>query len=364
MTNEIKIAYHEYMQETAHIVNPKIEYYFEKHKKNEDLFKVLEPFIQKRLQTPQLRTVISRLAYEIVDGENWERITPVMAAMEIQTIYLYLHNWIFDNKNNIRSWDMKEIRKKINNITIVAAITREIISDAINDLNIASDKKLRIKKLFSESTEDVYNGQFLDVNLTIDRFNEFSSEKDFLKSYELKSNIQSWNAYGLSGYVWALLGNAPKKQEDAIVKICKLFGTGLHISNDLGDFSPPKETKTSFGKAYQDQLADIKENRLTLPIFSILKNGNEKEKNDLLRMVGNYQPKKEEVYNAIETIHTTNTFSYCKKYIRGYYKEAEKLLHENFNKSKERDFFSVMLSVIRSNKFLTELKNFNFQKNI
>ena len=31
---------------------------------------------------------------------------------------------------------------------------------------------------------------------------------------------------------------------------------------------------------------------------------------------------------------------------------------ENFEKTKERDLFSVMLSVIRSNKFLTELRKF------
>jgi len=137
-----------------------------------------------------------------------------------------------------------------------------------------------------------------------------------------------------------------------------MFGTGLHISNDLGDFAPPKKNTSTFGKAYQDQLADIRENRLTFPVFSVLKSGNQKEKDALLKMVGNYNPTEKELLEAIKSIHSTGTFSYFKKYIRGYYKNAEKLLHENFEKTKERDLFSVMLSVIRSNKFLTELRKF------
>jgi len=346
------------MEETAGVVNPEIESYFEQYKKDKNFFRILESLLKKRLKFPQLRPVISRLSYEIVGGKNWKRITPILAAMEIHNMYLYFHNWIFDNKNSIWSGDLREVRKKINDAIIAAATTREIYSDAIDKINISPGQKLEIEKAFRKSVKETYYGQFLDVNLTINRFNEFKSEKDFLKLYELKSKIQSGSFYSLSGYIGAILGGASKKQREAIKEICKLFGTGLHISNDLGDFAPPKKTKSTFGKVYQDQLADIRENRLTFPVFSVLKNGSQKEKEALLKMVGNYNPTKKEVLAAIKSIHLTGTFSYCKKYIRGYYEDAEKLLHENFGKSRERDLFSVMLSVIRSNKFLTELRKF------
>jgi len=358
MITETKNLYHKYMQETARVVNPEIESYFLEYKKDKDFFRIFEPLLKKRLKFPQLRTVISRLSFEIVGGKNWKRIAPILAAMEIHNMYLYLHNWIFDNKNSIWSGDLKETRKKINGVTIAAAITREIYSDAIDKLDISPTQKLEIERNFRKSIKETYHGQFLDINLTIDRFNEFKTEKDFLKLYELKSKILSGSFYSLSGYIGAILGGASKKQKEAIKEICQLFGTGLHISNDLGDFAPPKKTKSTFGKAYQDQLADIRENRLTFPVFSVLKNGSQKEKDALLKMVDNSNPTEKELSEAIKAIHSTGTFSYCKKYIRGYYENAEKLLHENFEKTKERDLFSVMLSVIRSNKFLTELRKF------
>jgi len=358
MKTNTKNLYHKYMEETARVVNLEIESCFLEYKKNKDFFRIFELLLKKRLKFPQLRPVISRLSFEIVGGKNWKRIAPILAAMEIHNMYLYFHNWIFDNKNSIWSGNLKEVRKKINDVIIAAAITREIYSDAIDKINISPAKKLEIERNFRKSVKETYYGQFLDVNLTIDKFKEFKSEKDFLKLYELKSKLQSGGFYSLSGYIGAILGGASKKQKEIIREICRLLGTGLHISNDLGDFAPPQKTKSTFGKAYQDQLADIRENRLTFPVFLVLKNGSQKEKDALLNMVDNYNPTEKELSEAIKAIHSTGTFSYCKKYIRGYYEKAKKLLHENFEKTKERDLFSVMLSVIRSNKFLTELRKF------
>ena len=99
MITETKNLYHKYMEETARVVNPEIESYFLEYKKDKDFFRIFEPLLKKRLKFPQLRTVISRLSFEIVGGKNWKRIAPILAAMEIHNMYLYLHNWIFDNKN-------------------------------------------------------------------------------------------------------------------------------------------------------------------------------------------------------------------------------------------------------------------------
>lgn len=341
------------MKETQEVINPILMEYFNKWNTSSDL---LMSLLQRRMKIPQLRCIISRLAFEIVWWLEWERIAPVIAAMEVQTMYLYLHNRIFDNKKNIWEWDISTIRNRINDITIAAAQTREVLFKIVQNFPTTPEIKCYLHEWFSNSIKSVYEGQILDINLTINRINEFSSDIDFLKLYEYKSTAQSWVAYAFSGEVWALLWWGTKEQQDVIVDICRTFGTWLHISNDLWDFSPPQTTKTTFGKAYQDQLSDIKENRLTYPIYYVLKNGTQEESWKLLKMVGSYNPDNDTLYNAIKCIHSSWAFNFIKIYIRWYYTKAKKKLHENFPKNTTRDLFSVMLSVIRSNKFLSELR--------
>lgn len=355
-----KDNYFEYVKETGGVVSPIILSCFQVLKDTDTkIYELVEPLLLKRTKIAQLRPVITRLSYEICGGKDWRKIANICAIMEIHNMYLYFHNWIFDNKNSIWIGDLGNVRKKISDVIIAAAITREIFSDIIDESNIAPEKKLEIEKHFQKSIKETYYGQFLDINLTIDRFKEFKSEKDFLPSYELKSKIQSGSFYSLSGRIGAILAGASKNKEDIISEICELFGTGLHISNDLGDFAPPLERKITFGKSYQDQLADIRENRLTLPVYYVLKYGNEQEKENLLQLVGNYSPTKEQIDSAIKSIHSSGSYEYCHKYIRGYFNRAKKKLHESFEISKERDLFAIMLSVIRTNKFLAELRKYS-----
>lgn len=349
--------YFNYLKETAKEVNPILLSCFEQLKKQDkEFYKLFKPILDKRLKFPQLRPVIMRISYELVGGKNWQRIAPICAVMELHNMYLYLHNWIFDNKKSLWSGEIKEVRGKVNNTIISASIIRELLLQTIKKAKISLASKDLIEKEIAESTIETYYSQYLDINLTIDRFKEFKSDEQFIKLYEQKSKLQSGSFYKLSGKTGAMLGKGSATQIKAISKICELFGTGLHISNDLGDFAPPKSSKATFGKAYQDQLADIKENRLTLPIYYLLKYGNQKEQKALLKLVGNYKPTSKQILEAGKSIHSSGAYVFCKKYIRKFFTSAKRELHKSFEKSKKRDLYALMLSAIRTNKFLAELR--------
>jgi geranylgeranyl pyrophosphate synthase len=279
--------------------------------------------------------------------------------MEIHNMYLYFHNWIFDNKNRV--WDDKSAsaRNRISNTIIAASLTRELIIQAINAANLPLEKKLLISKELSDSTLENYYGFFLDINLTIDKISRYKTDQAFLKIYEEKSRLLSGNMYSLSSKAGAILANAPKEKIEAVAALGDLLGTGLHISNDLGDFAQPRKTKVTFGKPYQDQLADIRENRLTLPIYYVLKYGNKSEKEALLKLVANYSPTGNQIRSVVESLHTSGSYNYCKKYVRSFFNKAKQKLHISFAKSKERDLYAMMLSIIRTNKFLAELRDFS-----
>lgn len=346
------------MRETANVATPSILSCFEMFREQDSTFyELFQPILERRLKFPQLRPIVTRLSYEMAGGKNWQQIVPICAAMELQTMYLYLHNWIFDNKKSLWLGQLRDIRTKVNNVIIAAAIMRELMAQTIGNAKISHETKEVVEKEFSESISEICYGQYLDINLTINRFDEFKSDEEFLKFYEYKSKILSGNAYRLSGRIGAILAGAGNDKISIISTISELLGVGIHVSNDLGDFAPPNQQNVAFGKPYQDQLADIRENRLTLPIYYVLKYGNPVEKENLLELVGNYEPTDEQILNACQAVHTSGAYIYHRKFMRRFFKDAKNILHEHFEKSEKRDIYSLMLSVIRTNKFLVELRN-------
>lgn len=356
----VKKMYFDYLKETSGVCSSAILSYFENFGKRDPKFKaIFMPILERRLKHSQLRAVITRLSYELAGGEDWKKVVPLCAAMELQTMYLYLHNWIFDNKKALWDGRLGEIRRKVEDVVISAAVMRELIPSAISDADAPIEVKTLIEKEFSKSTVDVYYGQHLDINLTIEKLDGFKSDEEFLRSYEYKSGLLTGNAYGLSAYIGAIIGGANSDQMRAIRRISELFGTGVHVSNDLGDFAPPEQQETTFGKAYQDQLADIREGRLTLPVYYVLRYGTRAERETLLNLVNNHNPNMNQITDGCRAIHTSGSYVYCRKYIRRFFKDAKRELHKAFGKSHKRDMYSTMLSVIRTNKFLVGLRKLN-----
>ncbi|HRH32786.1 MAG TPA: polyprenyl synthetase family protein [bacterium] len=355
--SDVRKKYFKYLEENSRKVEPIILSFFREIKKNEKLFEIFEPLLLKRLKHKQLRTTITRLAYQICGGKDIKKILPVCSVMELHNMYAYWHNWIFDNKNSVWDGNIKDIRQHINNIIISAAITREVIIKEINKFDVTTRQKQIIQDALSSSFLELYKGQYIDINLSVDDYKFFKNEEEFLKVYENKSNLQSGSSYGLSGYIGAILAGADEHTAQIIEGISRLLGTGLHISNDLGDFSLPRKNKSTFGKAYQDQMADLRGGRLTWPVFLILMKGTKKEIT-LIQQISKLQALDKEKMNKVVSIIKAHDISgYIVKYLRkNYLNVAKKKLHESFKPSLQRDMFSEMLSIIRSNKFLVELK--------
>ena len=197
---DIREKYFKYLRETSSKVKLEIQGSFSDIKKNKNIYPIFETLIIKRLQHNQLRSTITRLSYEICGGKDWKKIFPACAVMELHTMYAYWHNWIFDNKNNIWDGKIEDIRVRVNNTIICAAITRELAFKEIDKLDINNEQKQKIQKSFSNSTLELYEGQYIDVNLLIDSFGSFKDETDFLRIYEHKSDLESGSSYGFSGY--------------------------------------------------------------------------------------------------------------------------------------------------------------------
>lgn len=319
--------------------------------RNIELFEYMMQLPDARRGKNIFRSLLTDLIYKNLDGKKVD-IIPILALSELNNINGYLDNWILDDKKNI--WSSVNAREKISYITLASGIFRELIEDVAGELPVNADSKLKILKVLSDAMVFSYQGQALDLKMVIDKNNNYSNIDEYLKEYIEKSFLQSGCLYGASTKIGAIAAGANDEQTELAKIIGETIGTGLHISNDLGDFALMGENEGDF-KNYQDQMADLKNGRLTLPSYYVLKFGNNAEISALRKIIGNNKATLKDKITAAKTLHSSGAYDYCKKIIRKYHNNAKQLigqLPDNYAKQL-LDYSPV---VIRSNKYLTELR--------
>jgi geranylgeranyl pyrophosphate synthase len=290
------------------------------------------------------------LIYKNLGGKkDANSLLPLLSISELSNYYAYLDNWIFDNKNNCNE-DIKNIKW----IIIASAIFRELCQECIEESDLSSDKKREISKKLLEASSKSYTGQFQDIELTIDKLKEFKSEKDFIDYYQNKSKLASGYFYGLSFEIGAII-LGKNKLKDKINSFGIKFGTALHMSNDLGDFGLFSKEDSSF-KPYQDQLADLTNKRLTLPIYFVLKFGDKSEVKSLMNVIKNPKNKVSKI-KASKTIVLSGSFEKTLNFVRDYEKNLRKEIKLILPKNEYREMIESRLSAITTNKYLKDLKN-------
>lgn len=351
-----QINYGEEYFNTMHKVSDKVNDYLKKRIEQMNVSKEIKEIMlilpTKREKKGIIRSTMTYLTYKSLGGkEKLEKIIPILAISELTNYYCYLDNWIFDNKNNIYSTHEKTC------LTIIAAShIRELTQIIIEEI---TPQKLReqISQKHSKNCILCYEGQTQDILMNINQINKVKNEKEFLTLLENRAMLQSGAWYGFSTELGAILAKANKKQINQAKEIGELLGQAIHISNDLGDFALHFDKKNSF-KAYQDQMSDLKNNRVTIPIYFAYKNSTPQQKEALNKIIKNQNPPQKDLENATNTIIDSkamqNTYSMLLQF-RNNIKQKIKLLPQN-----KYTFEIISLTrIIKSNKYLKELKNKN-----
>ncbi len=337
-------------------ISPKLNKFVQEKIKQENLPQELESILlelpKKRESKNIMRPSLTYLIYRMHQGQDsLEQISPLLAVSELNNYYCYLDNWILDGKNGIAN-DIPKIGK----ITIASQMLRDLTQKLIEEAPIAEDKKRRISKRLAETTMKCYEGQFKDLKMTLDTLPEYKSDEEYLNAYLRKSKLQSGFLYGLSGEIGAVLANAREKEIQTSRELLEILGTGLQISNDLGDFAVASEKNESF-KIYQDQLADIINGRLTFPSYYVLKNGTEEEKETLKNIIGKKDATEEEKLKVSKVIFNSGAYKATREILNSYYHQFKRLVKQ-MPETKERCALSSVGEIIRYNKYLAEFKKF------
>ena len=350
MTNGGEL-YGEVTREISPIVNEFVQDRIRALKLPETIEGTVLALPQKRAGKNLMRPTLSYLVHRNLGGNTpLEILTPTLAISELNNMYCYLDNWILDNKNNVQE-DIHKIRQ----ITIASQILREITQATLENAEIPEEQKRRISERLAETTIRCYEGQALDLEMTVDKIAKYPTAESFLTAYMRKSELQSGHLYGLSGEIGAITASAPNHQVALARNLCEGLGKGIHISNDLGDFALFQETDGSF-KPYQDQLADIINGRMTFPAYLVLTQGTKEEREALQRLVNNREASLEEKRAASKAIITSGAYEETKKILNTLYHEFKKQVHQ-LPKNPERNALASVGEIIRYNKYLKALKS-------
>lgn len=348
--------YYQLMGEVSQSVNNFIQERIHSLDLTSDLEQLLLVLPKKRENKKVMRPTLSYLVYKTLGGQDSiEKLTPMLAISELNNYYCYLDNWILDNKNEIGS-DLNKIR----NVTIASQILRDLTQKIIEETNIEEDKKRKISNELAKTTIKCYEGQFKDLQMTTKTISNYSSEEDYLRAYLEKSRLQSGYLYGLSGEIGAILANANEDQRKIGKEICDTLGTGIHISNDLGDFTIFQEQDGSF-KLYQDQMADIINDRMTFPSYYALNHGTEEEKTKIKEIIGKKNATNIEKLEVSKAILDSGAYAQTKKILSGYFHEYKRLVHQ-LPQSPERNALSTIGEVMKYNKYLNEFRKLKQEK--
>jgi geranylgeranyl pyrophosphate synthase len=362
MNSKLNINGGKLYRKTADLVSPSVNRFIQLKIKSlglgGDLESLLLELPRRREGKHLLRPTLAYLTYQVFGGqESLEGVLPALAVSELNNDYCYLDNWILDDKSGIGS-----NKEKIRQITIASQMLRDLTQQVIEESELSANKKRDISEQVAKTTMKCYEGQFQDLQMTVDSLAKYPSDEEYLNAYREKSSLQSGDLYGLSGEIGAVIASAGQEQITLARDVCKTLGTGIHISCDLGDFAPFILEDGSF-KLYQDQMADIRNGRLTYPTYYVLKNGSPIESRALRDLIGNISVTEQEMLMVSEAILTSGAFEAVKSMLKNYYHNFKHLVHQ-LPACPERDAISSVGKIIKENKYLAALKKLNRRESL
>lgn len=339
-----KERYLDLMNETSTAVFPLLEREVEEYASVDlSMFKDLSFLYEQRRGKKLLKPTLFRLAYELCGGSDFQDVKGIAAAFEALNISSYQANAAFDNKMGMLDKEKKDCQ------FISSMLSREIARRLVasNSSSVPNETLAKIQECLSISNLNIYKAQYYDLELLSEaHYNQYAVSPDaFERDYHLRCFYGSGVFSGQTAKAGALAAGASEEQQEALREFGELYGTALHRINDFADFVPGPER---CDKLYQDNYSDIRNGRLTLPVYYLRKDYKAyyDEIISILHLTGG-----NEVSDRItEIIAITSIPELVIKTAEAAYLSAKQAL-DLFESTESKQLLFTMLSVLKSNKF-------------
>ena len=300
-----------------------------------------------------LRPLLIRLSYEAAGGNDWKNIVPIYAAYELLNISTYQANLSFDKKRGVST------SSEINNQFISSMITRELAQNLVYEKLHDSLYLDRLLDSINKINLHIYKGQFYDLNvLHKDNWEGFKTMHEYMEVYNKKCLYLSGIFFQECAYIGSILGENRNNVAVPLSNFGRYFGIGLHIVNDIANFIPIN----NFTGEDKDVYADLKNNRLTLPIYYLLRYGSEYDRGKFIKLWNSKPITNDTCFNMVQILINSEAIYYAKKIAKIFMKKAKQCLTDLENDEISANL-STMVSVLKSNKYFNFLNRMHSVKN-
>ena len=192
--------------------------------------------------------------------------------------------------------------------------------------------KLNISSILDElanATNDIARGEIIQLSLFEKK--QCITLDDLLKISYLKTG----RLFEASAKTGAMLASNSKKEIKTFGLLGKALGTAFQIKDDILDY----ESRLDTGKT---PLKDFREGKITFPLYFALQNASTKDKNFLLKKLGQPRLLKKDIKLIHQLIQTNETQKELSSLMNKYTNETLKYL----NKLKHHPCYNEMLNLI------------------
>lgn len=216
-----------------------------------------------------LRPYIVRSVFETVSNADWKKILPAATAAEVFNISTYQSNSVFDDK--INSSNISNVNQFISSF-----VSFNIVNSLLLKLECGDTEKLNCIEILNKNNEDVYFGQFIDLNnLITSNIHEIMSmtKSDYISLYKKRCDLIGGTTVENCAF-WSMeVANVDSEIKSKVLKLFRIWGGIMQKINDLSDFTIFLDRKNY--KRY----TDVRAGKVTLPFYLIANRLNEKELN-------------------------------------------------------------------------------------
>ncbi|MDD5083909.1 MAG: polyprenyl synthetase family protein [Candidatus Moranbacteria bacterium] len=315
----------------------------------EAFFSFLIKYQEKRFGTVWLRPTTLWLFYKASGGQGTPKeILPAMASVELLNSSTYLFNSVLDEKLGYTS------QERIKDAIITGNIYREVAQIAMERQWCDEKTKRIILQRISTINLAIYQGQYVDLRALHQK-----QDEETIRSL-LKARYAGFSGafYGFVPELGAILSGASIRERSTVQEFGRLYGETLQIVNDMGDCVPPTNETGHKEKPYKDTLSDLRNGRVSLPIWLALRHP--KCNHSLINKAEVREQSLEQIYDLAKQIgeHLVDlgVFSEIEREIRQRLETMNGLL-DTLPKTQWRDFIKSQTKLIMlKNKWFKSLK--------
>ncbi len=267
MKNKINYLekYHEFLRKVSEDFDNYLLKEIEKREDRKILKRLYSKFLRFKLGIPHQRVgwiFIAAKVLEIDINKHYNELLKLSAVPEVLIWSEYAFNWVTDGKQNDSETKLEE------NVQLITS--QYLLTEATHFL-----PSKMLKKYLDLYRWGIFGCLTVEEDLRITNWKNISEWKVFWDKYSERHAIPDVGA--LYGYCFELVKDyfEIKIDEEKMKKIIHIgweFGRDLQINGDISDFIIPNEKiHTTEKRPKKDYFIDIRTDRLTYPIWLLLK---------------------------------------------------------------------------------------------